>query len=304
MKRLSDMTTFRLGGPCPEVHDCAEPDTCIAVLRDLHARSLSCVFLGGGSNVLASDEGIDLPVVRYVSETVKANRDGSMVQVTGSSWLDDTVSTTVAWGLDGLVMCSGIPGTVGGAIAGNAGAFGQQIGDRLVEVTVCDRAGRVSTRTPSNLDLGYRSSNLIERGEVVLTATLGLTPADSGTLAARREEILAFRRDRHPDWRNVPTAGSFFKNIEPTSNAERRQAAGWYLEKAGALTLREGGARTFLRHANIIIAEPPCTALEVWTLAHRMALAVRDQFGIALQREVRLIGHFPDAATWSTGAGP
>ena len=87
----------------------------------------------------------------------------------------------------------------------------------------------------------------------------------------------------------VPTAGSFFKNIEPSSLAGRRQAAGWFLEQAGALGLRVGGARTFERHANIIIAEPGCTASNVEELAARMAAAVEDKFGLVLEREVKLI---------------
>lgn len=294
MKRLAEMTTFRLGGPCPEVRECATPSACADAIRDLHADGRPWRLIGGGSNILAADDGVADPVIRYASDTVDARRDGARLEVGGASPLDETVAWAGVQGLDGLVMCSGIPGTVGGAIAGNAGAFGRQIGDRLVEVTVCDREGRVHRRTPADLGFAYRRSNLAERGEVVLSAVLDLATADPDVLAAQREEILGFRRERHPDWHVVATAGSFFKNIEPTSKAERRQAAGWFLEQAGALTMREGGARTFHRHANILIAEPPCTAAEVWTLARRMAAAVWEKFHLRLEREVRLLGDFPE----------
>ena len=94
--------------------------------------------------------------------------------------------------------------------------------------------------------------------------------------------------------RVTPTAGSFFKNIEPTSKAEKRQAAGWFLEQAGAKDFRVGGARTFDRHANILIAEPGCTAADVLALSKKMAAAVKSKFGFELQREVRLIGTFDE----------
>lgn len=101
------------------------------------------------------------------------------------------------------------------------------------------------------------------------------------------------RAARHPDWTRIPTAGSFFKNIEPTSKAERRQAAGWFLEQAGAKALQVGGARPYEKHANIIIAERGCKAADVFALSLQMAAAVKERFGIVLEREVRLLGEFP-----------
>jgi UDP-N-acetylmuramate dehydrogenase len=207
--------------------------------------------------------------------------------------LDDLAAFAVAQGLEGLVCCTGIPGTVGGAIAGNAGAFGEQIGDRLVSVDLLDRKGGLRTVKPEELGFAYRRSRLQETSDVVVSARLQLGSADRDALARRRREILEIRASKHPDWHATPTAGSFFKNIEPTSKAERRQAAGWFLEQAGAKELRIGGARVYEKHANIIIADAGCKASDVLALSQMMAKSVREKFGFDLQREVRLVG-FPN----------
>jgi UDP-N-acetylmuramate dehydrogenase len=121
---------------------------------------------------------------------------------------------------------------------------------------------------------------------------LKLLRGDRERLQARRREIRDLRASKHPDLRVTPTAGSFFKNVEPTSKAERRQAAGWFLEQVGAKGMRAGGASVYEKHANIIVAEPGCRAADVHALSLRMAEAVRGKFGLELQREVRLVGPF------------
>ena len=107
-----------------------------------------------------------------------------------------------------------------------------------------------------------------------------------------RERITELRRTKHPDWRTMPCAGSVFRNIEPTSAAERRQAAGWFLEEAGAKNFRVGGARLFEKHANIIIADADATARDVFDLTKMMVAAVQEKFGFKLEREVTLLGDF------------
>jgi UDP-N-acetylmuramate dehydrogenase len=127
---------------------------------------------------------------------------------------------------------------------------------------------------------------------VVLDAVLNLKPCNAEALHKERERILELRRSKHPDWTKTPCAGSVFRNIEPTSAAERRQAAGWFLEQAGAKAFRVGGARLYDKHANIIIAEADASAADVFTLSEQMAEAVRDRFGFDLVREIKLLGEF------------
>ena len=111
-------------------------------------------------------------------------------------------------------------------------------------------------------------------------------------MQAERERILEFRREHHPDWHKEPCAGSVFRNIEPTSAVERRKAAGYFLEEAGVRSFKVGGAKIYEKHANIIVADPGCTAQDVWELSEQMAAAVKEKFGIDLVREVQFLGKF------------
>jgi UDP-N-acetylmuramate dehydrogenase len=291
--RLAAYTTFKLGGPCRGLVTCSNRRELVQALRDLNEVGEAFTLIGGGSNLLVSDQGLDQVVIRYYSEKPQLARDGNNLVVQGSTLLDDFVGFTVQEGLDGMVSCSGIPGTVGGAIAGNAGAFGEQIGDHLVSATLVDRAGNEWEVNRDDLEFAYRTSRLQRTEAFLAAARFRLKPGQRDRLRAQRQEILQLRAGKHPDWKRIPTAGSFFKNIEPTSKAERRQAAGWFLEQAGAKSLRVGGARTFDKHANIIIAEPGCTAADVHELALQLAALVKARFGFDLQPEVRRLGHFP-----------
>jgi UDP-N-acetylmuramate dehydrogenase len=284
---LSECTTFRLGGPCKSLATCETPGQLLEAVKQSGGRFM---LIGGGSNLLVADRGVGVPVIRYASDRPQIERQGTEVVVSGSTMLDDLAAFAAEQGLDGLVCCTGIPGTVGGAIAGNAGAFGEQIGDRLVSVDLLDRRGGLRTVKPEELGFAYRRSRLQDTDDIVVAARLGLASADRNALLRRRREIQDIRAMKHPDWRNTPTAGSFFKNIEPTSKADRRQAAGWFLEQAGAKEMRVGGARVYEKHANIIIADAGCKASDVLALSQMMAKAVRAKFGFDLQREVRLIG--------------
>ncbi len=289
-KPLRAYTTFGLGGPCPILADCRSADEVREAVRDFLAADRPFYLIGGGSNLLVSDDGVDRAVIRYAEHPEGWSREGDHVFVDAGAGLDVFAAWAADEGYGGIVNCSGIPGTVGGAIVGNAGAFGEQIGDWVEEVTVLDRAGRDVRLAPDDVGFAYRRSALPDRGDIVLSAVLRLPREDREVLRDRRHEILELRRARHPDWRIVRTAGSFFKNVEPSSRAGRRQATGWFLEQAGAKSMRVGGARTFEKHANIIIAESGCRSRDVLELADRMAGAVREQFGLTLEREVRILG--------------
>ncbi len=289
---LAHWTTFRLGGPCPVAIDCSSADGLASVWQRLRDHGIRPRLIGGGSNLLVSDAGLDDVVVRFVTPGAEIDITDETVSVSAGAELDHLAASTVAAGLDGLVTCSGIPGTVGGAIVGNAGAFGRQVGDVLIDVEAVDAEGRRSVWPAEALGFSYRSSEVERLGLVLLRARFRLVRAERSALAEQRASILALRAEKHPDWRTTPTAGSFFKNIEPTSKAERRQAAGWYLEQAGAGSMRVGGARTFERHANIVITEPGATAADVKQLTDRMAAAVKQKFGLDLIREVKIIGRF------------
>ena len=290
---FKELTTFRLGGGCEALLDCRTPAHLTAAMQEASMAGKPVLLMGGGSNLLVSDAGLPWWVIRYLSPEPLLIREGTVLEVTGSTLLDDLAAYTVEQGLGGLAFACGIPGTVGGAVAGNAGAFGKQIGDRIQSVLVMDARGSTRWEKASDLGFAYRSSRLQTTGEAVVTVRLHVESGDPVALRKERDETLALRREKHPDWKTQPTAGSFFKNIEPTSAAERRQAAGWFLEQAGAKNLTVNGARAFEKHANILVTDGTCAADDVLALAQLMADAVEQKFGFRLHPEVRMLGRFP-----------
>lgn len=290
--RLENYTTFRLGGPCRFLVNCQTPDQLIAAVAKLNSDRTPFILIGGGSNLVVSDHGIDCAVIRYVSPTPLIERDGNDVIVSGSTELDALALYCVNEGLEGLNYTTGIPGTVGGAVVGNAGAWGKQVGDVLRSVTLLQMDGSRKEADQDYCGFQYRHSRLKETGDILVSVRFSLTEGDPVALARERADILKKRAEKHPDLSTHPCAGSFFRNVEPTSNADRRQAAGWFLEEAGGKNLRVGGAQIFEKHANIIIKGPNCTAQDVYNISQKMIGLVREKFGFDLVREVRFVGKF------------
>ncbi len=289
---LRDYTTFQLGGPCPLLIENATAAQLPAVVQLLNNAGMPFLVIGQGANLVVADRGIDQAVIRFCSEKPDIKADDNRVTVSGDTLLDDLALFTIENECGDLSYCTGIPGTVGGGIAGNAGAFGRQMGDHLISVELLGLDGQTRTVTKDELEFSYRHSKLKETGEIVFSATFELPKASKPVMQAERDRIIQFRKDHHPDWHETPCAGSVFRNIEPTSAVERRKAAGFFLQEAGAHLFRVGGARLYEKHANIIVADPGCTAQDVWELCGKMAAAVKEKFDIELTREVRFLGNF------------
>lgn len=287
---LAQYTTFQLGGPAKTIIHCAEPDELIQTVQQLTHNQEPFILIGGGSNIVPADQGVNITIIRYVSGHPLIHCDHQTVTVSASTNFDALCLYCVDQGLTGLNTCHGIPGTVGGAIVGNAGAFGKQIGDVLHSVRLLDHNGRLYTAQADDLGFSYRHSNLKESHHIVVDAVFQLTSSNPKDLAQQRAQILKQRWEKHPNLSTHPCAGSFFRNIEPTSKAERRQAAGYFLEQAGGKTLQSGGARIFDKHANIIVKGPDCCAQDVHDLHIKMKNLVKQQFDLDLIREVRFLG--------------
>lgn len=290
--RLSDYTTFQLGGPCDVLVSCETPAQIEQAAGYLAENNIKFLLIGGGSNIIVSDTGIRCWILRYRTETPLIQKEGDELLVSGATLLDHLARFAAAEGLEGINSTSGIPGTVGGAIAGNAGAFGRSIGDVLKSVVLIDKKGRRRETDARALEFHYRDSLLKKTEEIVVTARISLKKGGREQLLREREEILQMRREKHPDPRVEPSAGSIFRNIEPTSHAQKRQAAGWFLEQAGVKNLHVGGAAVFARHANIIVKTNGCRAQDVYDLSREMARLVKEKFGLELIREVRFLGEF------------
>ncbi|MDP8266644.1 MAG: UDP-N-acetylmuramate dehydrogenase [Candidatus Aceula meridiana] len=288
-----EYTIFQLGGPCPFLIECATPQQLKQVVAKFSENKLFFIVVGEGSNLLVSDQGVDCTIVRYFSSKPQIEQEDNIITVSASTRADDLALFAVQKGLAGLNCITGIPGTVGGAVVGNAGAFGKQISECITSVSVLVPNGEVIDEEPRALDFRYRFSRFKETQEVISEVKFSLSKGDRDSLLKKRDEILLSRKDKHPDYRKDPCAGSFFKNVEPVAPEEKRQAAGWFLDQVGSKKMSIGGAGVFEKHANIIIKkDKSCTAQDVYQLSREMFKAVFDKFSLKLEREVRLMGNF------------
>lgn len=300
---LKHHTTFRIGGPADWFVAARTPEQMVAALRAAHENDLPCFLLGGGSNLLVSDEGFRGLVVRNAIEDVAF--DGVHARVgCGADYLS-FIQLTREQGLAGLAYAAGIPGSVGGAIYGNAGCYGHDIGARVVECTVCTLEGdRVETHPASWFEFAYRDSRLKREPRALLSCVLRLEKGDPAAIAAEIEEKLEIRRTKHPQWRIEPTAGSYFKNLPPgftapglpLSPGTHRVPAGALLDVCECRGLRVGDAAVFAKHANILVNAGHATAADMLTLAEVLKARVRKRFGVELEEEVMFLGERPDVA--------
>ena len=293
-------TTFRIGGPADFFHVARTPGSLVEALRAAHELGLPVFLLGGGSNLLVADEGVRGLVVHNACDRVVF--DGGEALAECGAGLHDLVERCAEHGLAGLEFAAGLPGTLGGALFGNAGCHGRDVGSRVVEAThVTPDGATVETRPAAWYEFGYRDSRLKRDRRVLLSCRLRLEPGDRAAVRREMDEKLALRRERHPDWRAEPTAGSYFKNLPPDWRAPgeslppgaRRVAAGRLLDECGCRGLRVGGAVVFARHANMIVNAGGATAADVLALAALMKERVRERFGVALEEEVVFLGSRP-----------
>ncbi len=284
---LGDLTTLRIGGPAALVCSIHTPEQA----RRFHAlareNDISLFVLGGGSNVLADDSGFDGIVLQVAAEDLA--RSGDIITVGAGLNLDSLIERTLELGLTGLEFASGIPGTLGGALVGNAGCYGHEIGEFFIDAVVLTPAGNIETVGPEAFGFQYRQTAIRETGHVVLQARLRLTRGDIRTAAASRAEKIADRHAKHPG--DLPSAGSWFRNLPPPQPGAQRQAAGTLLEQAGAKEMHEGDAYVYAKHANMIINRGRATSEDVLKLAARMKQAVAEKFQVALVEEVRYLAN-------------
>lgn len=281
---LAPYTTFGIGGPADWFIAVRSRRALIEAVRCGRERGIPVFILGGGSNLLVSDLGVRALVVRNEMRSFR-HRDGVIAAYSGVS-LSTLVRYACRRGLEGLEFAAGIPGTLGGAIYGNAGAWGAAVGDLVEEAELLAPSGELVTVGREELSFGYRTSRLKTSGEILMKATLRLTQGDPAVLAARIEEIMKARAARHPCERGC--AGSFFKNVcEPGGG---RTAAGALLEECGAKGLSVGGAAVYSGHANFIVNRGGASASDVRALATLLKERVQARFAIALEEEVQFLG--------------
>ncbi|MBU1751628.1 MAG: UDP-N-acetylmuramate dehydrogenase [Chloroflexi bacterium] len=278
---LARHTSYGIGGP-------AEWYVAVDTVADLRrwlawgrARDLPITLLGHGSNVLVADAGIRGLIIENRVNGIQTSTSGQLRAASGTP-LSDLAYWSVSRGLAGLEWAVGIPGTLGGAVVGNAGAFGGYLGDVVQWVTVLEPDGVMRDRPAAECGFGYRTS-AFKRGDVaglILEVELALQPGDPGELWTRVEDYNARRDATQP---REPSAGSVFKRTAS-------HPAGWLIEQAGLKGECYGDACISPRHANFIINRGHATAADVRSLIELAQRRVREQFGEDLELEIELLG--------------
>ena len=286
---LAPYTWMRVGGAAEYLIEAHRIDQIVRAHAFCRRRGMPFVLLGGGSNVVVEDAGLDGLVVINRAAHLRWNPATRKVTVGAGFDLDRLVTRVSALGLGDLSFAAGIPGTVGGGLVGGAGAYGRLLAEMVASARVLRADGSLAQTPVTDLGVSYRHSDALERGDLVLAVTCGpFARSDPSLLAARIAEIKADRAGKHPP-PELPCAGSFFKNLPPPHPGDQRVAAGRILDECGAKQLHHGGAAVFARHANIIVNTGTATAADIRHLAERMATLVFDRYGVVLEREVRYL---------------
>ncbi|MBP1636278.1 MAG: murB [Acidobacteria bacterium] len=288
---LAPHTTFRVGGPAEflvEARDGSELVEAVRAARDL---GLAVTLLGGGSNVLVPDEGIRGAVIRTHGGTIEPEGAGG-VRADAGVTINGLVRWTIARGLGGLEAWAGTPGTVGGAVFGNAHFGGEGFGRLVRGARLLSVRGDVSEAPGAELRFAYDHSRLQETGEILVSVSLALEPGcDPARLRETARASLAHRKQTQP--LHLPTAGCIFKNPDPASQPLPEgipASAGALIDRVGLKGQAIGGARVSTTHANFIVNGGGATAADILALARLCRDVVRRRFGVELELEVRLLG--------------
>lgn len=285
---MSAHTTFRIGGPARYFVIPKSIRLLQEVLKFCKKESLSYFILGNGSNLLVSDKGYDGVVIQLFRNldkiTVTAVEEGEkQMTVQAGALLSKVAKTALEEGLTGFEFAAGIPGTIGGAVVMNAGAYDGEMKQIVKSVTALDERGEVITLSNKELEFGYRTSVLQTRGLVVSEVTICLKAGDKQKIAQRMEELRVRRGEKQP--LEFPSAGSTFKRPEG-------YFAGKLIMDAGFRGYQVGGARVSDKHCGFVINAGGATAADVIELTNQIRHKVCEETGVALELEVRKLGAF------------
>jgi UDP-N-acetylmuramate dehydrogenase len=289
---LAPLTTFRVGGPADWLIETRSSDEIVTALKLARASSVPATILGGGSNVLVADRGVRGLVIRTRGGEVHALAE-DRIRADAAVTINGLVRWTINHGRAGLEAWAGTPGTVGGAVFGNAHFGGRLIGDLITEVRLADRDGATIDVPAAAMAFGYDRSRLQDTGEILLSAVFRVSAGEPAQLRATARASLAFRKRTQP--LEAPSAGCIFQNPEQGRDAVPDGipwSAGALVDRAGMKGAAVGGARVSLTHGNFIVNEGAATATEIKTLIDRCRTAVRDRFGVELRDEIVLLGEF------------
>ena len=275
-------TTFRVGGPADVL---VQPDetALAAILALCRQYYVPYSFIGNGSNLLVGDKGIRGVVIEMTDPMGNIEVDGTKITAQAGAMLSKIANTAASNGLGGMEFAAGIPGSVGGAVVMNAGAYGGEMKDIIERVYVLDENGAQLELDRTALDLSYRHSCIPDKKYIVTKVVLELVPRNEAEIRSEMKELNEKRAEKQP--LQYPSAGSTFKRPEG-------YFAGKLIMDAGLRGYQVGGAQVSEKHCGFVINKGDATAADICQLMQDVSDKVQAQFGVVLEPEVKMIGEF------------
>ena len=282
-ERMSEHTTFRIGGEADCFIELENKEQPLKVQKYLTAIEEPFFILGNGSNLLVSDEGYRGVILQIGRKMSQIRVEGSRMIAGAGALLSQVAKAALAHGLTGLEFACGIPGTVGGGVVMNAGAYGGEMSQVVTEVTVTSRDGEVLLLDNESMEFGYRTSTIKNHPFVVTEVAFELEGGDRQLIQEKMEDLAARRREKQP--LEYPSAGSTFKRPEG-------YFAGELIMKAGLRGFQIGGARVSDKHCGFVVNTGRATAADVKDVVDEIRERVKDIFHVELQPEIVFLGRF------------
>ncbi|WP_373213257.1 UDP-N-acetylmuramate dehydrogenase [Ruminococcus sp. 5_1_39BFAA] len=280
---MSCHTTFRIGGPAELFLMPSTVEAVGAVIKVCREENLPYFILGNGSNLLVSDEGYRGVVIQMYKNLGAVQAEGTFIRAQAGALLSGIAAAAREASLTGFEFAAGIPGTLGGAVVMNAGAYGGEMRDVLKEVTVLTKDGTIKRLLSEELEMGYRTSVVKRLDYIVLEAVISLEKGDQTAICERMRELARQRISKQP--LEYPSAGSTFKRPEG-------YFAGKLIMDAGLRGYQVGGAQVSEKHCGFVINAGNATAQDVYRLMQDVQERVMDRFGVRLEPEVKFLGNF------------
>ena len=280
---MSRHTTFRTGGPADIYIEPSGVEELKQVLDICREGNVAYTIIGNGSNLLVGDGGYRGVLISFGKPFAQVTIEGAQVRTGAGALLSAVAKQVLNASLTGFEFAAGIPGTIGGAVVMNAGAYGGELCQVLREATVLTPEGEVKTLPAEELELGYRTSCIQKNGYIVLEAVLQLQPGNADDIRAVMDALASKRREKQP--LEYPSAGSTFKRPEG-------HFAGRLIQDAGLRGFRVGGAQVSEKHCGFVINRDHATSADILSLCRQVQEKVKAQSGVELELEVKLLGEF------------
>lgn len=280
---LKPLTTFKIGGPAKFFIAPQNTFEIQEALKWALSQNIPYFVLGKGSNLVISDQGYNGLIIHLGKDFSEVRIQDNLLQVQAGCLLNSAVNKAIKAGLGGVECLGGIPGTIGAGAWINAGAYGQELGDRVNKVTTIDQNGNLNHYSKEECQFSYRHSIFVNKAEIIVEVELSLEPSDAQILHNTMTERLQQRRDKQPV--ELPNAGSMFKRPPGLF-------AGALIEQSGLKGFRVGDAQVSTKHAGFVVNIGNATAQDVWNLTEHIIAVVQKDHNVILQREVIFLGDF------------